>query len=439
MGRACPVRETPSMSASSACPTMSAAARMSASSTASVLLAKLLVEVFATAAREGVCYRLATKKFIASKALSRMQRKELAALAGLEKAWVECDQGVVSNVTDLADALVSELVEPFWFFRTSSLSTSQPRSRFVRQVGTPPLAPKGRDKFWTACSAQTRASWLPKAEATFDAVVHFVQSGSGTGVHVGDGLVLTCAHVIDARDDEQQEFSLPDRVGRQKIVMFPSGRTFIAECAAVSESECGSRDTAVVVLGAELDVSSLPTRQAGDDPRLKRLRSEGSSDPDRDEVEPDSCFVAPSNLPTAEVRSEAVEIGDRLFCVGNPSNVDLESIDHGEIEFEPPTWHTSFGRCEGSKAEGPTTATLQHSCWTYWGHSGAPIFDETGKVSGLHSSWDDGNGMRHAQKLQHLHAVQCAAEQPFHATSKSKRAGVGGRSRVQGGGKKRKK
>ena len=21
---------------------------------------------------------------------------------------------------------------------------------------------------------------------------------------------------------------------------------------------------------------------------------------------------------------------------------------------------------------------LQHSCWTYWGHSGAPLFDATG-------------------------------------------------------------
>lgn len=55
--------------------------------------------------------------------------------------------------------------------------------------------------------------WLPQlpgaeeeeeeaAAVSFDAVVHFVQAGSGTGVHIGEGRVLTCAHVVDARDDE---------------------------------------------------------------------------------------------------------------------------------------------------------------------------------------------------------------------------------------------
>mmetsp|Transcript_22739 Transcript_22739/g.51447 ORF Transcript_22739/g.51447 Transcript_22739/m.51447 type:complete len:139 (-) Transcript_22739:209-625(-) len=50
-----------------------------------------------------------------------------------------------------------------------------------------------------------------------------------------------------------------------------------------------------------------------------------------------------------------------------------------------------------------------HSCWTYWGHSGAPLFDERGHVCGLHSSWDDKNGARHGQTLACLQSVITAA------------------------------
>jgi len=52
--------------------------------------------------------------------------------------------------------------------------------------------------------------------------------------------------------------------------------------------------------------------------------------------------------------------------------------------------------------EGQTTCYLLHSCWTYWGHSGAPLFDERGHVVALHCAWDDRTGIRHAQPLQHL-------------------------------------
>ena len=41
---------------------------------------------------------------------------------------------------------------------------------------------------------------------------------------------------------------------------------------------------------------------------------------------------------------------------------------------------------------------LVHSCWTYWGHSGAPIIHR-GKLIGLHSSWDDETGTRHGVHL----------------------------------------
>ena len=243
--------------------------------------------------------------------------------------------------------------------------------------------------------------------ATFDAVVHFVQSGSGTGVHVGGGRILTCAHVVDARDDDSADADAdepPERVGRQKLVMFGgSGRTFLARCVAVEESADGVKDVAVVTMGAEVDVRGLPDSQGGREKEADVIVIEG------DEVENGSggggCGNEGGALPSALVADSACEKGGRLFCVGNPSNVDLESLSQGSISFEPPTWHTSVGQCEGylpaeahaareeqdSRGRAPTRGELRkvaeagavsaetgtfllHSCWTYWGHryQGAP-------------------------------------------------------------------
>lgn len=46
-----------------------------------------------------------------------------------------------------------------------------------------------------------------------------------------------------------------------------------------------------------------------------------------------------------------------------------------------------------------------HDCWTYWGHSGAPLMlRATGELVGLHSSWDDQSGMRRGVPLVALRA-----------------------------------
>lgn len=39
---------------------------------------------------------------------------------------------------------------------------------------------------------------------------------------------------------------------------------------------------------------------------------------------------------------------------------------------------------------------LAHDAWTWWGHSGAPLFDEHGRVLGLHADWDPDTRNRHA-------------------------------------------
>ena len=279
-------------------------ARTSASSQQTSNTATLLAGLFAHSSSQ------AATAYLSSKSCTKAQRKALAELAGLENDWCNCDQKIAGNVADLAEKLVSELYEPFWFYRVSQCDA--PRGLFHKHMATPSLR-KGKQGFWMAPCGVRRQPWLGSIDtaATFDAVVHFVQAGSGTGVHVGHGLVLTCAHVVDARDDEAEDEAEvpPVRVGRQKVVMFPSGRTFVAECSSAVESIDGAQDVATVTLGVEIELGSLPTRQ-------------GEGRPDMD-VEP--CDRG-DELPTAVVADSSLEHGEKLFCVGNPSNVDLESL-----------------------------------------------------------------------------------------------------------------
>jgi hypothetical protein len=427
----------PAAPASSSGATKAGAAAASAGSVASSALAALLAKLFE---RDSAA---AAIEFLTSVACSRAQRRQLAELACLEEAWRDCDQSIPGNVSDLASALCSELYEPFWFYRSSLLggeSSEQPRSLFCGGSATPPLTQGAKNKYWTASSRSRKYAWLEgRGAATFDAVVHFVQAGSGTGVHIGDGRVLTCAHVIDCRDDDRlDEGDVPDRHGRKKVLMFPSGRTFIAECAAVQETSDGTKDVAMVVLGAEVDVTSLPTSH-GEQPTGKSGLGPKRQAPAMDTSATGTVETA---LPAAAIAGTPVALGEKLFCVGNPSNVDLESLVEGSIEFEPATWHASVGKCEGymdpavqaardaqqARGRAPTRGELksvldappvdategtymQHSCWTYWGHSGAPLFNDEGRVAGLHCSWDDRTGARHGQKLQYLlDAIASAGE-----------------------------
>jgi len=183
--------------------------------------------------------------------------------------------------------------------------------------------------------------------------------------------------------------------------MFPSGRMFFAECVAVVEDSDGNMDTAVVLLVREVAANDFPTTSGASTSAGKEESQKAAK------VHALVC-VDYASLPAAGVAHTAVTSGARLFCVGNPSSINLESTSESSNEFEPPTWHTSVGTCQGYMAA-RNGGRLQHSCWTYWGHSGAPLFNQDGEVTGLHSSWDQDSGMREGQKLRHLHAAIRAA------------------------------
>ena len=84
-----------------------------------------------------------------------------------------------------------------------------------------------------------------------------------------------------------------------------------------------------------------------------------------------------------------------MACIGTPAKKS------GEKPF-----HVSRGTIRGF-VEGDRAASqrplgrLKHDAWTYWGHSGSPLFNGHGQVVGIHNSWDPlSKGMRHGVPLK---------------------------------------
>jgi hypothetical protein len=122
--------------------------------------------------------------------------------------------------------------------------------------------------------------------------------------------------------------------------MFPSGRTFIAECGAAIEDEKNAFDVAVLVLGAEVPVSEVLVSEVtiGKVAQQHRLHDAAAAavGPDGVVVEESSatgsssasssssssvCARQPLYPAAAKVAQTPCEEGDRLFCIGNPSSI----------------------------------------------------------------------------------------------------------------------
>ncbi|MFL5328261.1 MAG: serine protease [Gemmataceae bacterium] len=164
-----------------------------------------------------------------------------------------------------------------------------------------------------------------------------VRINRASGVNIAaDGLVLTNAHVAW-------------RKGQTMTAEFPDGRTFEAKCIAID---------------AKFDLA-LCRLEKGD------------------------------HLPVAKVAAHAPAAGDRVVCIGQPGNY----TPSGErTNYQP--FHVSVGKIRGLRGEpleeqSPLGGT-KHDAWTYWGHSGSPLFNESGEVVALHNSWDSATAMRHA-------------------------------------------
>lgn len=163
-----------------------------------------------------------------------------------------------------------------------------------------------------------------------------VRIGTASGVTVrADGFVLTAAHVAH-------------KVDMRCTVLYPDGRKFVGNCVAIDKL----LDLAVVEIRAD---------------------------------EP---------MPFARLAAGPPEIDTPVVCIGQPGSATPD----GELTgYQPFT--VSVGRIRGfrnDRLEDQRLGGTKHDAWTYWGHSGAPVFNQQGEIVAMHNSWDPETRLRHA-------------------------------------------
>lgn len=262
-------------------------------------------------------------------------------------------------------------------------------------------------------------------ERLLKSVAHFIQEGAGTGVCVADDVVLTCAHCVSADDDpdeeEEVEVEEAEEEGKGGVVLFQVHQPNAAPLSHVPSlisppytsfpmpQPSRLNRLKLLILGSgELAVARCDHEHAAHDLALLTI-------------------ISRSGGRRSHVDAAATDIksGTGAICIGNPSEFDLEK--GGKITFTPPLFHTSSGAFRGKSSAARVAdiggqlllllftpnfsagiGPIAHDCWTYWGHSGAPLFDRTGRIIALHNSWDDSNGKRYSSPPDHPSPMQPA-------------------------------
>jgi S1-C subfamily serine protease len=211
------------------------------------------------------------------------------------------------------------------------------------------------------------------------ATLVFAQHEAGTAVCIAtSGLVLTCAHCV-AESPEEYAAAKPT------WLLFSSGQVVRAECVAWDQK----RDLALLRITAADRLAGEPSSAS---PMLFPFADIASQTP----------LFAPGSKQTT-----------RLICIGHPGSEDLEAVptsgssqpvltDYDVLQVSRGYYHGLAS--DQDVQDNSEIGALQHDCWTYWGHSGAPLIDaKSGEVVGLHSSWDDETGMRRGVAWEALH------------------------------------
>ncbi|KAK7193911.1 hypothetical protein DPSP01_010129 [Paraphaeosphaeria sporulosa] len=214
----------------------------------------------------------------------------------------------------------------------------------------------------------------PQLVLTLDATLVFAQEEAGTAVCISaSGLVLTCAHCV--ADDATTALDSSNA----HWLIFAAGTVARASCVAWD----AKRDLALLQIThseplAPLSSSTCPSPSATSTP------SSSSKTP----------------FPHATVAERVPRVGAPLYCIGHPGSEDLEASTPG-TKTGYDVLHVSEGTYRGlapgaDPQDNSEIGGMMHDCWTYWGHSGAPVLDAQGGggLVGLHSSWDEETGMR---------------------------------------------
>ncbi|KAH9230542.1 hypothetical protein K456DRAFT_1898120 [Colletotrichum gloeosporioides 23] len=198
------------------------------------------------------------------------------------------------------------------------------------------------------------------------ATLVFAQEEAGTAVCISpDGLLLTCSHCIAETADDFD-------VTQSHWLLFASGHAVEAKPLAWN---------------AKRDLALLKIVAAQESPSIS------------------SASPAASQFPFITTAVSTPPLKSRLICVGHPGSEDFEASEPG-VKTGYDVLHLSTGTFRGCAKgqdvqDNSEIGALMHTCWTYWGHSGAPLIDrKSGKLIGLHSSWDDETGMRRGVALE---------------------------------------
>ena len=247
-------------------------------------------------------------------------------------------------------------------------------------------------------------------ERVVGAAVHLVPSGSG--VHLGEGLVLTCAHCVDHDDDDDDEsqprspqtrefaagggkrpLTRTERVAYDEAHAAWRATTKAAAAAALGARRIGRLKTVVTARGAHGVAECVATDEASDVALLRYVDG------------------PPEGLGALRLGGEGDDVeGTPVLAVGNPYDWDLEGAAGAKPRKNgyTPFWVSAGklqGEIESDDAAAKGVGPQRHGCWTYWGHSGCPIVGVDGAVLAMHNSWDDTNGQRHAVPLRAMRAL----------------------------------
>jgi hypothetical protein len=383
-------------------------------------------------ARDGVSLLDAPDGWFSSASLREL--KLAASRAGLERAWQDVR---AAHRPDLAEALLRVRDEWVAFVATVRASTVEDAVRKgVREIRDHlPTRPAGsRPK-------QLRDALERAASDTIRASVHVVPSGSG--VHLGEGLILTCAHCVAADDDDsdsEQEHEHEvarandrDRRDRRRrdrqtddaaeVVDLTDDFRDVVDLTASPDATPPPSPTASFRVGrvrevitARGDVRGAECVAADEtrDLALLRLLDPPRADSDADATGPTAPIptpTVPAGLTAARVAPPGGDgVGVAVVAVGNPHDRDLEAPEGSaprEMGYTP-FWVSVGEVLDVAETPSGGLGRLKHGCWTYWGHSGCPIVDARGELVGVHNSWDDRDAARHGACLEDVRSFLAA-------------------------------
>jgi hypothetical protein len=187
----------------------------------------------------------------------------------------------------------------------------------------------------------------------------------GTAVCINEkGYILTCSHAVPPFEDDKT---------KESLYIFPNGE--IVKTLTLEKDN-------------KIDLALLKIIEIYENGNFIKISKF-----------PEKKFIYSK---IKELKEENEKIGENIFCIGNPCFTMYNDNNKLEKNNYKPFW-ISFGKIKGYLKDkiycknelGP----LIHNCWTYWGHSGAPIFNFDGELIGMHNSWNEKNADRHGNSL----------------------------------------